>query len=134
MGYAPILEINKFRADEFINRGGKIPAPMRSLTNWWDMKKRKSEISDFLFLCGKGSGDAKSSVEKVDGAFGPEGYGRLMAAGCTEGGNGPSGRGWWWPLRGSFWKRGRAYRRRLGPPGAAGCVEGLCSLALKGQD
>ena len=33
MGYAPVLEINKFRADEFINRGGKIPAPMRSLTN-----------------------------------------------------------------------------------------------------
>ena len=33
MGYAPVMEINHFRADEFINRGGKIPAPLRSLTN-----------------------------------------------------------------------------------------------------
>ena len=33
MGYAPVLGINQFRADEFIARGGKIPAPMRSLTN-----------------------------------------------------------------------------------------------------
>ena len=33
MGYAPVMKINEFRADDFINRGGKIPAPMRSLTN-----------------------------------------------------------------------------------------------------
>lgn len=28
---------------------------------------------------------SEGSVGKVDGAFGPEGYGRLMAAGCVEG-------------------------------------------------
>ena len=33
MGYAPVMKINEFKADEFIARGGKIPAPIRSLTN-----------------------------------------------------------------------------------------------------
>ena len=33
MGYAPVIDINRFKADEFIARGGRIPAPLRSLTN-----------------------------------------------------------------------------------------------------
>ena len=33
MGYAPVTDVNKFKADAFIARGGKIPAPLRSLTN-----------------------------------------------------------------------------------------------------
>ena len=33
MGYAPVIDINRFKADQFIARGGKIPAPLRSLTN-----------------------------------------------------------------------------------------------------
>lgn len=33
MGYAPVIDVNQFKADKFINRGGKIPAPLRSLTN-----------------------------------------------------------------------------------------------------
>ncbi len=33
MGYAPVINVNKFKADDFIARGGKIPAPIRSLTN-----------------------------------------------------------------------------------------------------
>ena len=33
MGYAPVINVNKFKADAFIARGGKIPAPLRSLTN-----------------------------------------------------------------------------------------------------
>ena len=33
MGYAPVMGISKFKADEFVARGGKIPAPLRSLTN-----------------------------------------------------------------------------------------------------
>ena len=33
MGYAPVIDVNRFKADEFIKRGGKIPAPLRSLTN-----------------------------------------------------------------------------------------------------
>lgn len=33
LGYCPIMEINKFKADNFIARGGRIPAPVRSLTN-----------------------------------------------------------------------------------------------------
>lgn len=33
MGYAPVISVNEFRADEFIARGGRIPAPLRSLTN-----------------------------------------------------------------------------------------------------
>ncbi len=33
LGYAPIIAVSKFKADEFIARGGRIPAPVRSLTN-----------------------------------------------------------------------------------------------------
>lgn len=33
MGYAPVIEVSRFRADAFIARGGRIPAPLRSLTN-----------------------------------------------------------------------------------------------------
>ena len=33
MGYAPVMDISRFSAQEFIDRGGKIPAPIRSLTN-----------------------------------------------------------------------------------------------------
>ena len=33
LGHAPIIAVNKFRPDAFIARGGRIPAPIRSLTN-----------------------------------------------------------------------------------------------------
>lgn len=33
LGYSPILSVSKFKSDEFIARGGRIPAPVRSLTN-----------------------------------------------------------------------------------------------------
>lgn len=33
MGYAPVIDVNRFQAEKFIARGGKIPAPLRSLTN-----------------------------------------------------------------------------------------------------
>ena len=33
LGHSPILAVNKFSAEEFIARGGRIPAPIRSLTN-----------------------------------------------------------------------------------------------------
>ena len=33
LGYAPIIAVSKFKADAFIARGGRIPAPVRSLTN-----------------------------------------------------------------------------------------------------
>lgn len=33
LGYAPIIAVNPFKADKFISRGGRIPAPVRSLTN-----------------------------------------------------------------------------------------------------
>ena len=33
LGYAPIMRVNEFSAEKFINRGGRIPAPVRSLTN-----------------------------------------------------------------------------------------------------
>jgi len=33
LGYAPIIAVNRFAADDFIARGGRIPAPLRSLTN-----------------------------------------------------------------------------------------------------
>lgn len=33
LGYAPIIPVSKFSAETFINRGGRIPAPVRSLTN-----------------------------------------------------------------------------------------------------
>ena len=33
LGFAPIMPVNKFSAEEFIARGGRIPAPMHSLRN-----------------------------------------------------------------------------------------------------
>lgn len=33
MGYAPVINVSRFKADQFIARGGRIPAPLRSLTN-----------------------------------------------------------------------------------------------------
>ncbi len=33
LGYCPIMAVNKFNSDVFIARGGRIPAPVRSLTN-----------------------------------------------------------------------------------------------------
>ena len=33
LGYAPIIAVNSFKPDVFIHRGGRIPAPVRSLTN-----------------------------------------------------------------------------------------------------
>ena len=33
LGYAPIMKVNTSKPDVFINRGGRIPAPVRSLTN-----------------------------------------------------------------------------------------------------
>ncbi len=33
LGYSPIMKVNPFRPDAFIARGGRIPAPVRSLTN-----------------------------------------------------------------------------------------------------
>lgn len=33
LGYAPIIKVNPYSAEEFIRRGGRIPAPIRSLTN-----------------------------------------------------------------------------------------------------
>lgn len=32
-GYAPIMPVNKFSCDDFINRGGRIPAPIHSFKN-----------------------------------------------------------------------------------------------------
>lgn len=32
-GYAPIMSVNKFSCDDFINRGGRIPAPIHSFKN-----------------------------------------------------------------------------------------------------
>ena len=33
LGYCPIINVNTYKSDAFIARGGRIPAPMRSLTN-----------------------------------------------------------------------------------------------------
>jgi len=33
LGYAPIMPVNPFSAEEFINRGGRIPAPIHSFKN-----------------------------------------------------------------------------------------------------
>jgi uncharacterized protein (UPF0210 family) len=33
LGYSPILKVSTFKSDDFIARGGRIPAPIRSLTN-----------------------------------------------------------------------------------------------------
>ncbi|MCI1958518.1 MAG: PFL family protein [Clostridia bacterium] len=33
LGYAPIMPVNRFKCDNFINRGGRIPAPIHSFKN-----------------------------------------------------------------------------------------------------
>jgi hypothetical protein len=33
LGYAPIMPVNSFSCDAFINRGGRIPAPIHSFKN-----------------------------------------------------------------------------------------------------
>ena len=33
LGRAPIMEVSEFSSDEFVNRGGRIPAPIQALTN-----------------------------------------------------------------------------------------------------
>ena len=33
LGYAPIMPVNKFSCDEFVNRGGRIPSPIHSFKN-----------------------------------------------------------------------------------------------------
>ena len=33
LGYAPIMPVNKFSCEAFINRGGRIPAPIHSFKN-----------------------------------------------------------------------------------------------------
>ena len=33
LGYAPIMEVNKFKCEDFIKRGGRIPAPIHSFKN-----------------------------------------------------------------------------------------------------
>jgi uncharacterized protein len=33
LGYAPIMKVNNFKCDDFINRGGRIPAPIHSFKN-----------------------------------------------------------------------------------------------------
>ncbi len=60
----------------------------------------------------------------MDGPYGPEGYGRLTAAGCVE-------------MGGKRFSRLTGYGRRVlrfdGALGAEGCVEGLCSLRSRGR-
>ena len=33
LGYAPIMPVNKFSSADFVNRGGRIPAPIHSFKN-----------------------------------------------------------------------------------------------------
>ena len=33
LGYAPIMQVNPFSCEKFINRGGRIPAPIHSFKN-----------------------------------------------------------------------------------------------------
>jgi uncharacterized protein (UPF0210 family) len=33
LGHSPVLAVNRFGSTDFIARGGRIPAPVRSLTN-----------------------------------------------------------------------------------------------------
>ena len=33
LGYAPIMKVSSFAPDVFVNRGGRIPAPMQALKN-----------------------------------------------------------------------------------------------------
>ena len=33
LGYSPVIPVSKYSSEAFIARGGRIPAPVRSLTN-----------------------------------------------------------------------------------------------------
>ena len=33
LGYAPIMPVNRFGCERFVNRGGRIPAPVHSFKN-----------------------------------------------------------------------------------------------------
>ena len=33
LGYAPIMSVNPYSCDKFINRGGRMPAPIHSFKN-----------------------------------------------------------------------------------------------------
>jgi uncharacterized protein (UPF0210 family) len=33
LGEAPVMAVNRFAPDRFVKRGGRIPAPLRALTN-----------------------------------------------------------------------------------------------------
>ena len=33
LGYAPVMPVNQFACSEFVNRGGRIPAPIHSFKN-----------------------------------------------------------------------------------------------------
>ena len=33
LGYAPVMPVNRFACDNFVNRGGRIPAPIHSFKN-----------------------------------------------------------------------------------------------------
>ena len=33
LGHAPVMKVNEFSCDDFINRGGRIPAPIHSFKN-----------------------------------------------------------------------------------------------------
>ena len=33
LGHAPIMPVNRFRCDDFVNRSGRIPAPIHSFKN-----------------------------------------------------------------------------------------------------
>ena len=33
LGHAPVMPVNSFRNEAFINRGGRIPAPLHSMRN-----------------------------------------------------------------------------------------------------
>ena len=33
LGYAPVMPVNKFGCEAFVNRGGRIPAPIHSFKN-----------------------------------------------------------------------------------------------------
>jgi uncharacterized protein (UPF0210 family) len=33
LGYAPVMPVNRFSCEAFVNRGGRIPAPIHSFKN-----------------------------------------------------------------------------------------------------
>jgi hypothetical protein len=69
----------------------------------------------------------------VDGACGPEGYGRLTAAGCVERGDGSSGRRWWIALRHAWGARVLKIDRPLAGRflGLTGLWPEGCGIALR---